>query len=178
MDSIKKAVSYIEFLPIIVFGFLYKADKLPIEQQFYAVGLASMVLLLCFYSLSLRMGSIALATNLHLISGAFAYLVYWEYLNWVYYYLQESSLFAWMFIVALVRTMYSQQTALDTFPNEGDSVKKLSFLFSFFCLLSILLSVYLGGDFLYSVFIPFAALAYLQGLLKKLAVKREVIQQT
>ncbi|USH04737.1 hypothetical protein K6Q96_23785 [Grimontia kaedaensis] len=177
MDSIKKAVSYIEFLPIIVFGFLFKADKLPIEQQFYAVGLASMVLLLCFYSLSLRMGSMALATNLHLISGAFAYLVYWEYLNWVYYYLQESSLLAWMFIVALVRTIYSQQTALDTFPSEDNSVKKLSFLFSFFCLVSIPLSVYLRGDLLYSVFIPFAALAYLQGLLKKLAVKRDVIQQ-
>lgn len=163
----------LEFLPLIVFGYLGTKADAELGGRFFTGGGLAAVVLVAAVVLRRPMNPLALGGNLFLFVCAAAYPMELSFLTQVFSFLGETTLFLFVLAVGLVATLRWQRGFVWSEAEDRAFIKKASYMMLVGAAAAAIISFDYRGDEAIAGAAPFIGLVVLQKILAAYSVARE-----
>ncbi len=166
-----------EFLPLTLFLLLVRAMDTTVPQNwklpFVTAGILALFVTLVMLLKRVPVNRIFLGINLHLGSGALAFISHQWWLNDLYDRLQASGMLAWVCIVGVVTTLLAPSGFINSHCSRKDPILRFSIYLLGFSLAAFAVSFAFQGNRVMSEMVPFIGLFTTQSVLQSRLSKQE-----
>lgn len=161
---LKKALSLLQFLPILVFMYSFVLF-MSWEAAFEFSGIVAAVVVIALFFAKVKMDNFMLGASLFFALGAAMFFFNIGSLEYVYGYYMEAMLFASVLIVGLVTT-FSATTGFIGVSHDAHVVRRSSLYLLLGVVVALIIAFFMRGDALNGFVIPWFLLLSLRYLLR------------
>ena len=170
---ISTILEILEFLPIIVFGYMGTKPDADLGERFFTAGGLAAVIMIASVILRRPMNPLALAANLFLFVCAAAFPLELAFLVQVISILREVALFMVILAVGLVATLRWQRGFIWSEADDKEFVTKASYIMLAGAGVAAIIAFDYRGDEAIAGAVPYIGLVVLQKVLSAYAIARE-----
>lgn len=152
MSTLKKALSLVQFLPLFLFLYTF-GFFMTWEAAFEVSGIAAAVILIALFFARVKLDNFMLGVCFFMIVGAAMFLFNIDFLEYLYGYYMEASLFTSVLAVGVLTT-FTAATGFIGVPGEAHWVRRSSIYLMLAVVVAIGLAVLMRGDMLTGFAVP------------------------